>query len=128
MRLGMMIAAAVLTAATPALAQQRGSLERFMAMDSNGDGSITRAEARAAREASFSRTDTNGDGYLSEAERSAAPGAGRMLNAVPDGNGDGRISRAELMAAPYRGFDRLDADDNDVVSAEEIEAARSRAS
>jgi Ca2+-binding EF-hand superfamily protein len=125
MRLGMMLAAAVLAAATPAAAQQRGDLVRQM--DANSDGTITRAEARAARETFFSRLDTNNDGYLSRDERAAAPRGGRMLRAIRDRDDDCRISRAEMMAAPYRGFDRLDTDGDGTVSAQEIEAARSRA-
>jgi hypothetical protein len=129
MRLGMMIAAVVLAAASPVWAQQRGGgLDRLVAMDANGDGAITRAEAEAARTAQFNRLDTDHDGYLSQAERAAAPGGGRMLNQLPDGDSDGRISRTEMMAAPYRGFDRLDADGNGTLSAQEIETARARAS
>ena len=128
MRLGMMMAAAVLAAATPVWAQQGGlGLERLRAMDANGDGAITRAEAAAVRGAQFSRLDTDGDGYLSQAERSAAPGGGRLLSRIPDGDSDSRISRAEFMAAPYRGFDRLDADGDGTLSAQELEAARARA-
>ena len=128
MRLSMMLAAAILAAATPALAQQRGGLDRLMALDANGDGAVTRAEAQTARRLQFGRLDTDGDGYLSETERAAAPGGGRMLNQIPDPDGDGRISRDEMMAAPYRVFDRLDADSDGTISAAEIEAARARAS
>ena len=128
MRLGMMMAAAVLAAATPVWAQQGGGADRLMAMDANGDGAITRAEAVAARGAQFNRLDADDDGYLSQAERAAAPGGGRLLSRVPDSDGDGRLSRAEMMAAPYRGFDRLDADGNGTLSAQEIETARAGAS
>lgn len=128
MRIGMAAAAAVLAAATPVWAQQGGGLERLMAMDANGDGAITRAEAQAARRAQFGRLDTDGDGYLTQAERSAAPMGARMLAQIPDPDSDGRVSRDEMMAAPYRGFDRLDADGDGTIGAAEIEAARSRAS
>ena len=126
MRLGMMMAA-VLAAATPGWAQQAGGSDSVMAMDANGDGAITRAEAAAARGAQFNRLDADGDGHLSQAERSAAPGGGRLLSRIPDGDGDGRLSRAEMMAAPYRGFDRLDADGNGTLSAQELAAARTPA-
>lgn len=126
MRLALIIAAIVAGAATPVLAHPVGRV-RAMAMDTNQDGAISLAEARAAREAMFDRFDTNDDGYLSAAERAVAPRRGRFLNAIEDGNGDGRLSHAELMAAPYRVFDRLDANDDDTVTAEEVAAARSRA-
>lgn len=127
MRIGLIVAAAVLTAATPVWPQRGGGLDRLMEMDGNGDGAITRAEARTARGAMFSRLDADGDGHLSQSERSSAGAGARMLNQIPDADGDGRISRDEMMAAPFRGFDRLDTNGDGIVSAAEIEAARSRA-
>jgi Ca2+-binding EF-hand superfamily protein len=124
---GLLAAALLLASSGAAWAQTGGGLQRLRAMDANGDGVITRAEAESARQTQFARLDTDHDGYLSQAERSAAPGGGRMLNMVPDPDADGRISRAELMAAPYRVFDRLDANDDGAISAAEIEAARARA-
>lgn len=120
MRIGVTILALALIGAAPAWAQQGGGLESLMALDANGDGALSRAEAEAGRTVVFNCVDSDHDGYLSEAER----GERRMLQAIQDSDGDGRISRAEIMAAPYRGFDRLDRDSDGVITAEEIEAAR----
>lgn len=128
MRLCLWAVAAALVA-TPALAQQgAGGLAMLQAADANRDGSITRAEAQAGREAAFDRLDTDQDGHLSDAERSVANtrgggGASRFFQGA-DANQDGRISHAEMMAMPYRGFDRLDRNHDDVVSTAELEVAR----
>lgn len=128
MRLAWLAAAVVLTA-TPAFAQQRGGARAMLqAADANHDGSITRAEAQFARGALFGRLDVDHDGYLSQAERTrgdeSAAGAGRRNLDGADTNHDGRISRAEMTNLPYRGFDRLDRNRDDVVSADEIERMR----
>jgi Ca2+-binding EF-hand superfamily protein len=114
--------------ATPAYAQSGGMAERLAALDLNRDGSITRAEAREARLAAFERADANHDGYLSEAERNAGSGNGNGMTrqglGAADTNSDGRVSRDEALAAPYRGFDRLDANNDGVISNQEMQAVR----
>lgn len=127
MRLACLAFAAALLA-SPAHAQQGGALQLLEAADANHDGTITRAEAQAARGAMFDRLDTDHDGYLSETERANANrqgGQARRGLEGADANNDNRISRAEMMGQPYRGFDRLDRNNDDVVSAEELDAVRS---
>lgn len=121
------ITCALALVATPALAQQGNALQRLLAMDTNNDGQITRAEAEAGRAAGFERMDTDRNGSLSEAERQVLQG--RMAQGVARGdtNNDGQVSRAEFMAMPFIGFNRLDADRNNVLSAQELEAARAMA-
>jgi hypothetical protein len=97
-----------------------------MALDTNSDGAITRAEAEAGRVAVFARLDADGNGSLSEAERQNMRGPLSRGLANADANGDGQISRAEFMAQPYAGFERLDANHDNTVSAEEIEVLRAR--
>ena len=122
------ILAAALLLATPAMAQQAGGAQMLAAMDANGDGQLTRAEAEAGRAAMFTRLDADHDGYLSSTERAALaqrPMGRGLANADADGDGDGRISRSEFMGQPYRGFDRLDANHDGVVSTAEMQALRS---
>jgi Ca2+-binding EF-hand superfamily protein len=119
-------------ALAPAFAQGAGGmLDRLMAADANRDGAITRAEARAARERGFQRMDADSDGFITTAEReqmaaaASAKGKGRGgEGGGADANGDGKISRDEFLNTPMRGFDRLDANNNDVIEASEIETAR----
>lgn len=141
-----LIAALSIAALTPALlvpamAQEGsgGMLERLKMADANKDGSITRAEMNAARAATFARMDRNSDGFITADERqqmadaAAAKGKGRGKGgegrgdrggAGADSNNDGKVSREEFLASPMRGFDRLDANNNDVVEASELENAR----
>jgi hypothetical protein len=111
------------------MAQGRGG-DLLAAMDANGDGAVTRAEAQAARETMFTRLDGDGDGYLSQAEREAmahGQGAGRrMPRGNADANGDGRVSRSEFMGQPFRGFDMADANNDGVVTGDEMTALRGR--
>lgn len=120
---------AVCFMASPAWAQAGGMAQRIAALDLNGDGAITRAEAREARAIAFDRADINGDGQLSEAERNAMGNGqgGRMRGGGfgdADANNDGRISRDEAMSAPYRAFDRLDSNNDGVISSQEMQAVR----
>ncbi len=115
-----------------------GGVERtsFAELDSDGDGSITIAEVKARASARFAETDSNGDGKLSAeeltaavaaraAERAAA-GMARMIE-WRDTDGDGLLSEAEIgdNAGP-RMFNRLDADEDGTISAEEYSAMEER--
>ena len=132
-----LVALAVLGgAAATASAQGGGMMGRIAAMDLNHDGSITKAEARAARETEFRAADTDSDGFLSQAERDARRAQVAAQHPQRDGgkgaghgdtNGDGKVSRDEFMNAPYRLFERADANHNDVLEASELAAARTNA-
>lgn len=69
------------------------------AMDPDGDGVVTRAEAQQAAAEMFTRLDADKDGKLAPADRAArhAEMRGKMF-AKLDANGDGAISRDEFMA------------------------------
>lgn len=122
MKLRICIAAATFACmAGAASAQMAGA-------DANGDGQVTRAEAQAARGVLFDRVDTNRDGYISpEEQRAAAEQRQRRGFEHTDANRDGRVSRQEFLNQPMRLFDRVDADSNGVLSAEELERARAMA-
>jgi len=86
--------------ALPAVAQEPGSSARFDQLDRNGDGFISRDEAKDAEELNtrYSELDVNNDNKLSrqeygtlEAERRAA--AARSRSAATGGTGKSRHSK-----------------------------------
>lgn len=111
---------------------------RFDAMDTDGDGHITREEMAARRAEMVAGLDADGDGFLTadeiaafhlrRAEDRANAHAARMIERM-DVDGDGRISAAEMMVSRGgRGemmFDRMDADGDGTLTREEMMQHRS---
>jgi Ca2+-binding EF-hand superfamily protein len=117
----------VAAAGVPVLAQggPAGKHGRLVALDTNKDGAIDRAEAAKAPKllARFDQLDANKDGRISAEER---PQRGRHGGrhggmAALDANKDGAIDRAEAAKAPklLERFDQLDANKDGRISAEE---------
>lgn len=117
--------------------------ERLRAADTDGDKKVSFDEAKAAVPALdktvFSRMDRNGDGFLSAADRVQGRGdtkydsnsaqhhaARKALSA--DVNGDGQVTFEELTSVkpgyPREAFDRIDANKDGTVSADEAQNAR----
>lgn len=118
---------------------------RFQAIDTNKDGSLTKAEIAAAQakilqqaqaaqqqrlESEFKKLDTNKDNQLNLAEfKAAAPplrGSEASDQAVAqlDTNKDGKVSVQEYRAGPLASFDKTDSNRDGIVTAEELRAAR----
>lgn len=95
------ISAAALTIGGVACAQAPANppkMERPK-IDANGDGTVTRAEARAAATAMFAKMDVNKDGKLDKADRELARQQMQDARfARLDTNSDGSISKAEFSA------------------------------
>ena len=97
--------------------------------DANGDGMISREEAKANPRLAkhFDDIDTNRDGQLSADEMKAfhAQRAAEHFKKL-DTNGDGLISKAEAATAPRLAehFDQLDANKDGQLSKDELVAAR----
>lgn len=123
--------------AVPALAQGPGGHGGFggyggmiMRYDADQDGVVTQSEFNTARAASFSETDANHDGALSRDEiqafhrahreaRREAGGPRRDPMSRADANNDGRVTREEFLAGPAAMFDRMDTNNDGVLSADE---------
>jgi len=101
-------------------------------VDTDKDGNISKAEhdaARAkhaaARAERLAQVDRNHDGFVTFEEQKAAreAKAGERFTKRHDKNGDGRVAIAEMAAMGDRGagmFERMDANDDGVVSKEEL--------
>ena len=106
-------------------------------LDTDGDGALSLAEIQAGPAVAFAAADTDGNGTLSaeeieamiaaRAEARAEDNATRMLERL-DENEDGVLSAEELQGKrgdnAEKMFERLDANEDGVLSAEELEAAR----
>lgn len=112
-----------------------GQNDMFAQFDTDGDGAVSAAEFAATRKAAVEGLDADGDGKLSADEllakevkefeaRAKTRVAARI--AAQDVDGDGLLSAAELAthAAPQALFDRLDANKDGTVSADEANAMR----
>ncbi len=108
--------------------------ERLEALDTDGDGDISRAEVDTARQARFAEADANGDGAISEAEfttameaRASERRARRQASAFTraDANGDGVISMDETGGRIDAMFEHVDADGDGIITAAEREVAKS---
>ena len=127
--------AATLAAAAPG-AEGHDPMARLKAADANGDGMISRDEAKALPRIAkhFDEIDANHDGQVTADELRAfhqkmhqvrmAKGGGWFKKL--DTDGDGRISRAEAQAAPRLAarFDDIDANKDGFLTPDELKAAR----
>lgn len=132
--LGATLLLAMLAGGTAVSAQQRGPQMDFSAADTNADGEISVAEMTAHRAAQFALIDTDGSGTVDAAELLAAgeareqarkeTRAAQMIERA-DANDDGVLSQDELQAPRPRAdmFERMDKDGNGSLSQEELEAA-----
>lgn len=102
--------------------------------DTNSDGVLTRQEFDAGRAADFSRLDADHTGQLTRQEmradraehgehrrgrRGGHRGEGMRQLASADANNDGNITREEFLARPNEMFQRLDANNDGVISTAE---------
>ncbi|MFN4157438.1 MAG: EF-hand domain-containing protein [Gemmobacter sp.] len=114
------------------------AMPAFEALDTDGDGRITREEMQAQRAARVAALDADGDGkitleelkahHMRQAEDRAERMARRMIESM-DSDGDGALSAAELAAGPapmMAMFDRIDTDGDGAISKDEAEAMRNR--
>ena len=109
--------------------------ERLKQADTNGDGMISREEAKALPRiaAHFDEIDANHDGQITADELRAfhkmhgEKRRGAMFKKL-DTDGDGRISRAEAQAAPRlaENFDAIDANEDGFITMEEMAAAHAK--
>lgn len=128
-------AAAIAVTTIGALARERGP--DFSTLDIDGNGELTQEELSNAAAARFATIDTDGNGSLSKAEleaqasERAAKRADRMIERL-DANEDGELSAEEMADGRKRGrdlgrmFERIDADDSGTITQAEFDEARDK--
>lgn len=93
----------------------------MMRQDTDGDGTVSRAEFDAQSATMFARMDANSDGRVDATEMAALPGGGRGA-ARADTNGDGILTREEFAAQVGQRFARFDMNADGVIDAAERQA------
>jgi hypothetical protein len=139
LKTSLLMAGGLALAALPAFAGDYGD-DKFKLMDSNGDGSISRAEHAAGAQTMFGKMDGNADGIVTVAEMDAGHSEKKSSKlkfwdkkdkdelstsakiSQIDANADGQISRAEHEAGSEKMFTRMDANDDGALSKDECEA------
>jgi Ca2+-binding EF-hand superfamily protein len=124
--LGVAILAAILGSAslgyTPAAAATaRGALQ---ALDTDHDGTVDLAEAKAAASKLFDKLDRDHDGTLDRREL-----RGRLVSkefAAADGDRDGTLDKDEYLALVEKSFKAADRDNDGTLDAKELSAPRGR--
>ena len=102
----------------------------FAAIDTNKDGSVSRAEydaAAAARDAKRAeRRTARAERHADGKHGGRRHGGGDRMLAMVDTNGDKAITLAEMRSAALARFDRIDANKDGQVTAEERAAMRDK--
>jgi Ca2+-binding EF-hand superfamily protein len=133
------VATAALADATPPQAPGQGQAARFKQADTNGDGMLSRDEAKSLPSIAkhFDEIDTNHDGQVTADEirayhakmRAQRQSASLARFKKIDTDGDGKISRAEAQANSPRlaeHFDEIDTNKDGFITPDEMKAAQVR--
>jgi Ca2+-binding EF-hand superfamily protein len=95
------------------------------ALDTDNDGTVDLAEAKAAATKLFDKLDRDHDGTLDRREL-----RGRMVSkelAAADGDHDGTLDKNEYLAFVEKSFKAADRDNDGTLDAKELSSARGRA-
>lgn len=134
--ISLLAALALLAPGLALAAAQSGKHEQFMqqrfeAADRNGDGVITQDEVDARRAEHFAKADVNGDGDLSVAEMQLMREQRRLKRLERrrdrlDADGDGKVTADEFAAARAGFLEHMDTDGDGALTLDEMMASMSR--
>lgn len=116
-----------------AQANMKSGAEMLRKLDADGDQRISRTEFEAGYTEKFDEADTNRDGSLSvsemEAKKARKDGTNKGLHArdkmaKKDMNADNRVSQEEFAQAKRNKFEKMDANKDGYLTAQEIDAMK----
>ena len=120
------------SATTPAPGSKHAEWRQqfFDKIDTNHNGTISRAEYQAWIDGRFAKLDANGDGVVNADEVATSPAAVQRVQKRAEGfvnrydtNGNGEVSKADFEAKEMQRFDRL-SNGADSVTEDQFTAAR----
>jgi Ca2+-binding EF-hand superfamily protein len=94
-------------------------------LDTDNDGTVDLAEAKAAASAMFDRLDRDKDGTLDKHELSGRLSAKELAAADPDH--DGTLTKEEYLAVVEQRFNAADPDHDGTLDAKELNSSAGRA-
>jgi Ca2+-binding EF-hand superfamily protein len=111
--------------------KHKGGEQRINRLDTDENGKVTLAELTTARESWLAKADTNKDGAVTQAEIDATRESAHKERVDKvlehkDADKDGRLTKAEAQM-PERWFAKVDANNDGVLSKEELAAGPRRA-
>ena len=113
----------LLTTALPVLAKSKQS-NLIRMLDTDNDGTVDLAEAKAAASALFDRLEHDKDGTLDRHELSGRLSAKELAAADPDH--DGTLTKDEYLAVVEQRFSAADPDHDGTLDAKELKSAAGR--
>jgi opacity protein-like surface antigen len=120
------------TAPAPGSRHAEWRQQFFDKIDTNHDGTISRAEYQAWVDSRFDKLDTNGDGSVNADEVATSPAAVNRVQKRAEGfvkrydaTGSGEVSKSDFEAKEMQRFDRLSGG-SDSITEQEFDSAGQR--
>ncbi len=120
------------TAPAPGSRHAEWRQQFFDKIDTNHDGTISRAEYQAWIDSRFDKLDTNGDGSVNADEVATSPAAVNRVQKRAEGfvkrydtSGSGQVTRSDFEAKEMQRFDRLSGG-ADSITEQQFDAAGAR--
>jgi Ca2+-binding EF-hand superfamily protein len=119
------VAVGTLLATMLPVSAKSGPINLIRLLDTDNDGTVDLAEAKAAASAMFDRLERDKDGTLDKHELSRRLSAKELAAADPDH--DGTLTKEEYLAVVAQRFSAADPDHDGTLDAKELKSSAGRA-